>query len=260
MAKIRNKNFVVSPGIAKNNVIKLLDVKQFKHTGSHFTGYIQEEDSLRRTFDKDTSFFYTLETFDNTDINSRKLNRQEKGLAHVKKVGKDLVLIREVALSTNEQGQDTPRDEKGFFELPDDSYVVIGSYIPTNYIDLFYRKHSILCSTDELSPSPIELEKNSLLGRLEGEVQSLNSDDISLILSPDYVVKSLYNNNDPILISSDHVELTSTKSKLLISQIVLKATPRKPRNKEQGTIIFNSSSNSLEFYDGDKWRKIKTED
>jgi len=260
MAKIRNKNFVVSPGITKKNVVNLLDVDQFKHTGSHFTGYIQEEDSLRRTFDKDVSFFYTLETFDSTDINSRKLNRQEKGVGHVKKTGKNFFLIREVALSVNEQGQNTPKDENGFFELPDDTHVVVGSYIPTNYIDLFHRKHSILCSTDELSPSPIELEENSLLGRLEGEVQSLNSDEISLILSPDYVVKSLYDNNAPILISSDYVELTSTKSKFLLSHIVLKPSPRKPRNKEQGTIIFNTSSNSLEFYDGTKWRKIKTED
>jgi len=262
MTKIRNKNFTVSPAKFINGVVHLLEVDELAKTGSHLTGYIQEEDSLRKSFDQDTGFFYTLETFDSLDINSRKLTRKESGIARVKKSRDTFFLDRETALSSIESEEVAScamKDTNGCFILPDDTSAVIGSYIPTNYIDLFYRNHSIICSTDELSPSPVELTNNSVLGRLDGEIQALDSDDISLIISPDYVVKTLQSNSDPILISSDHFELTSSKSKLLLSQMVLK--PRsKPRNKEQGLIFYNKSTNSLEFFDGTKWRKIKTED
>lgn len=260
MHKIRNKNFAVSPGKFGSNKVELLDVSDFKHTGSHFTGYIPEEDSLRQVFDEDISFFYTIETFDSTNTDSRKLTSLERGLGRVKRTKDKFFLVREVPLETRTQDDTIRRDKANFFSYPEGTYLVIGSYIPTNYVDLFYREHSIICSTDKLTPSPIQLEENSVIGRIDGEIKSLDSDDISFILSSDYVIRSLHSNNDPILISSDHVELTNEKSKLFIAHAVLKPRRGKPRNREQGSLIFNSTSNRLEYYDGTKWRKVAIED
>ena len=94
MQKIKNKNFVVCPAICTKGNIELLHVDEFPKTGSHFSGYIPEEASLRNSFDKDTHFFYTIEKFDSTDTNSRKITHAERGLAHIEKNRKKFTLKR----------------------------------------------------------------------------------------------------------------------------------------------------------------------
>ena len=71
-----------------------------------------------------------------------------------------------------------------------------------NYIELYYKEHSVICSTEPLTPSPVEISENSLLGRLDGEIKSIDSKDLSFILTPDYVVNSLKDNNDPLILKS----------------------------------------------------------
>lgn len=261
MPKIRNKNFAVSPAVFKDGEPELLHVDFLAKTGSHFTGYIAEEDSLRESFDEETQFFYTLENFDSEDILYRKLIQQERGLAQIKRVGKRFYLDRQLSLELIKNEEDgTSTTDDGFLSLPDETHVIVGTYIPLNYIDLFCRDNTVVCSTEPDTPSPVEIEKNSLLGRLEGEIQSINSEELGFILSPDFTVQSLQANSSPILIASDHVELTSQKSKLVANHIALSPRRSKPRNRQEGSIIYNSDKKCLEFYNGTGWVKIKTEE
>ena len=259
MRKIRNNNFAASPAVVKDGEIQLLHADEFKHTGSHLTGCLHEDQCLVHAFDTDTEFFYTIENFDSTDINSRELIHLERGLGHIEKSGKTSHFIRDVVLEVQQRDSDLPIGKDGHLDFPDDCYLVIGSYIPRNYIDLFYNEHSIVCSTGALTPSPIEIEENSVVGRLHGEIKSLDSEDLCFILTTDYVIKSLKDINAPILIATNHFEMLNDKSKLLTGHVVLKSRQGKPRNREKGSIIFNSSTNSLEFFDGSKWKTIKTE-
>jgi len=259
MRKIRNTNFAASPAIVEDGKVKLLHADDFKHTGSHLTNCLQEERCLRHVFNTDTEFFYLIENFDSADINSRQLIHIERGLAHIEKSGETAYLIRDVVLEAQQRDNDLTIDENGLLNLPDDCYLVVSSYAPSNYIDLFYNKHSIICSTGDSAPSPIEIEENAVVGRLDGEMKSLDSEDLSFILTPDYVIKSLKDINAPLLIATDHFEMLNDKSKLLTGHVVLKSRQGKPRNREKGSIIFNSSTNALEFFDGSKWKTIKTE-
>jgi len=260
MRKIRNKNFAVSPAVVKEGRVHLLHIDDLDHTGSRFARYIQEEHSLRQVINPDVEFFYTIENCDSTDVNSRKVIHVERGLAHVERDKEDFFLVRDVILEALQQGDDDLVTlEDGSLDFPDDTYLIVGSYIPANYIELYYKEHSVICSTEPLTPSPVEISENSLLGRLDGEIKSIDSKDLSFILTPDYVVNSLKDNNDPILVATKHFEMLNDKSKLLTGHVVLKSRPSKPRNREKGSIIFNSSTNSLEFFDGSKWKTIKTE-
>tara|TARA_B100002019_G_scaffold107389_2_gene92214 strand:- start:1619 stop:2395 length:777 start_codon:yes stop_codon:yes gene_type:complete len=258
MHKIRNKNFVASPAVFKNNQIELLHADEFSKAGSRFTGVLPEETSLRKSFDLETEFFYTIENFDSDNIFSRQLAQYERGLAHIEKSGDKLILVRDVCIEF-EQISESSSTRSGFIKFPEDTYLVINSYIPNNYLDLYLKNNSVVCSTAPKTPSPVEIEENSVLGRLEGEIQSVGSSELALILTPDYTVDSLQATSRPILIASDYVELTSDKSKLVTSQFVLKPRQSKPRNRQAGSIIFNEKTKSLEFFNGTGWVKIKTE-
>ena len=64
-------NNLVAPAVFKDNQLYLLHTDDFANTGSHFTGYIEEEDSLRQVFDTETEFFYTIENFYSDNIHTR---------------------------------------------------------------------------------------------------------------------------------------------------------------------------------------------
>ena len=68
MHKIRNNNFVASPAVYRDNQIELLHADEFKKAGSRFTGILPEDISLRKSFDLETEFFYTIENFDSEEI------------------------------------------------------------------------------------------------------------------------------------------------------------------------------------------------
>ena len=258
MHKIRNNNFVASPAVYRDNQIELLHADEFKRAGSRFTGILPEDISLRKSFDLETEFFYTIENFDSEEIKTRKLAQYERGLAHIEKSGNKLVLVRDVSIETKEILQNCGTSD-GFLKFPDETYLVVGSYIPNNYQDLYIQDNSVVCSTAPRTPSPVEIQENSLLGRLEGEIQSVSSSELALILTTDFTVDSLQHNSRPLLIASDHVEVTNEKAKLAASHFVLKPKQSKPRNRQAGSIIFNQKTKSLEFFNGDGWVKIKTE-
>jgi len=259
MQKIRNKNFAASPAVAIDGKIELLHVDDFPKTGSHFSTYMQEEESLRQSFDENTSFFYTIENFDSEDVNSRQKTHAERGLANVSQEGDKFFLNRIVCIETAQKEDDLPYED-GFLVFDENTYLVVGSYIPRNYIDLFYENNAVICSTDAQTPSPIQINENSLLGRLENEIQSIDGQELALILTTNFTVESLQANSSPLLLSAKHVEVLDNNSKLSSAHMVARPRKTRPKNREAGSIIFNEKKKCLEFFNGIKWVRINTED
>ena len=256
MQKIKNKNFVVCPAVCTKGNIELLHVDEFPKTGSHFSGYIPEEASLRNSFDKDTHFFYTIEKFDSTDTNSRKITHAERGLAHIEKNRKKFTLKRDVCIESVQRDDDLPT-ENSFITFEEGTYLVIGSYIPKNYIDLLIEEHSVICSIEASSPSPVQINQSSVLGRLDGDIQSLGRKELGLILTPDYTVSSLKASSSPLLLSSEYIEVLSDKSALSCAHFIARPSDSRPKNREQGSLIFNKNKKCLEYFNGSKWIEVK---
>tara|TARA_Y100001938_G_scaffold147847_1_gene230022 strand:+ start:932 stop:1714 length:783 start_codon:yes stop_codon:yes gene_type:complete len=259
MKKIRNKTICVSPGICKDGKLELLDIEFLKEAGSRFAGYIPEEESIRKTFPDDVHFFYTIENFDGKGQETRTLVQAERGLGRVVKQRKRFFLERVTLIESHDQTSDTPVDEDGFFVFPEDEYLVVNSFIPLHYAQTLIFENSVICSSESFTPYPVQIQENSVLGRTDGDVESISSEELALILTTDFAVDSLQSNSRPLLLGSDHVEVTNPKTKLVSSHLVVKPRDGRPRNRQAGTIVFNSKKNCLEFFDGVEWKKIETE-
>jgi len=257
--KIRNKAIAVSPGSFKDGKLELLHIEFLKEAGSRFHAYFPEEESLRKTFDQEVYFFYTIENFDGEDQTTRKLLQAERGLARVKKTRGKYYLLRETLLSSHDSSASLQRTEEGFLEFPEEDHLVVNSYIPQSYAESLCYGNSVICSSEPFTPYPVEIQENSVVGRLDGDVESINSKELALILTTDFVVDSLETNSRPLLLGSDHIEAINPQTKLVSSHLVIKPRDGKPRNRQAGTIVFNSKTNSLEFFNGSSWTKIKTE-
>ena len=259
--KINNSIHAVCPARTVDGKIELLDVSFLRRdkANSVHHDWMKEEDSLRLLMDLGVNFYYTLEEVTKVRGVKKELLCEERGIGSIKKVRNKFYLERLFPIQSiikSDVGIDRSPKTR-FLEFENDHYLIVGSYIPQNWLHLYAPPNSVVCSTTSLSPSPVEIDDNCLLGRLNGQIQSIDKQELGLILGYEHVITSLSNTKSPILVNSDYFELLSDKSKLSTAQLVLRPTERRPRNREAGTMIFNSRKKCFEAFDGGKWRPLK---
>ena len=71
-------------------------------------------------------------------------------------------------------------------DCPDDHKIIISSYLPEDYRHLFTLPHSVICSEDAFSANPVELQENTVLGRLDDRLQSIDQSELWSILLQGY--------------------------------------------------------------------------
>tara|TARA_Y100000592_G_scaffold47847_1_gene75945 strand:- start:20053 stop:20667 length:615 start_codon:yes stop_codon:yes gene_type:complete len=76
-------------------------------------------------------------------------------------------------------------------DLPEDHSILVFSYLPEDYRSLLSLDHSVICSEDEFSANPVQLEENTLLGRLNNRLQSIDQNELWSILLQGYDGKDL---------------------------------------------------------------------
>tara|TARA_R110002020_G_scaffold103752_13_gene243165 strand:+ start:1690 stop:2523 length:834 start_codon:yes stop_codon:yes gene_type:complete len=184
----------------------------------------------------------------------------ETGVGFIEKRKKKVFFIRETPLFSGEDKDHlTPRDPN----LPPNSLpvgfpAIINSVIPTHYYQALSSPHCVITSTEAFSPTPVELEENSLLGRKDNRVQSIDKDELREILTDEHICDAVKKNHKQMALSSRRVNLT--KENAVISAPILRTFPfykdnEKPK-AQKGAIIFNESSNCLEYFTGEEWRTL----
>ena len=71
-------------------------------------------------------------------------------------------------------------------DLPDDDgkFVILNS-TPSNIRELLVSENSVICSTDKFTATPVELQDNTLLGRLDNIIQSIDQNELWSMLLKD---------------------------------------------------------------------------
>ena len=142
-------------------------------------------------------------------------------------------------------------------------YLALSTYLPTEYIELCASPHSALCTTETFSPTPVEIQPNSVLGRNGGDLESLSTDELRTIL--DYTIP------DPVtdieaypsgfVLNSNYIELAQTENALIVlDEMYFRPRATQPDIKAKGFLFFNDYTKTFQGYDGIKWRSLKWED
>jgi hypothetical protein len=161
---------------------------------------------------------YSVQKFPSAD----KCERYENGLGLIVKKKGIYYLERKISLRKFD-GIATHNgpfiDLMNFYEQ---DYVLVSCYIPEKYNESLILPHSVLCSIEPFIPSPVHLEEKTLLGRLDGRVQSIDSDELREIMGP-------------LVITKNGVD-------------------------QEGSLRWNSNQKCFEGFDGSKWRKMRWDD
>lgn len=161
----------------------------------------------------DTPFFYRILIIDGEDT-----IYQEFGVGYVYKVAGNARLRREKVLESwsAASGEGDSKKPKRI-KAPRGSRIFVTTGTPSNYKDMFVHPNSVLCCSDPDRPLSVELQDNTLLGRFEDTIQSIDKSELWTILT-DYT-----------------------------DEQVLPAT---------GSIRFNPVDSRFEGYDGTRWRPL----
>ena len=104
-----------------------------------------------------------------------------------------------------------------FFKDKDD-IIIVSSYIPSSLAEALPSAHTIVTSSAPHCPQPVEIQENSLLGRLDGDVESLSIEKLPAVAPTFDSVR-------------DAPEI-------------------------KGSIIFDNEWNVLKYYNGKEWIQI----
>ena len=127
-------------------------------------------------FQPDELFFYEIIEYKDGPRQPDNEVEIERGIGSIKKSGKSFHLNRLIPLSSI----DGPITRH--IQFTPDKKLFIQTYIPEDYRELFSTPNTVLATEVAGCPSPVELQDYTLLGRLNGTIQSIDQQELWSIL------------------------------------------------------------------------------
>ena len=218
-------------------------------------------------------FFYKVQHYEFRN-NKKSLLAGERGVGEIYKKRKDFFLRRHFAIgvfdseSSHRPRNGTPQEFSAAYD-----YYVLESYKPADYHEALASPYSVLCSIEQNSPSPVELQEKTLLGRLDDRIQSIDAEELRQILNgdtdtylkltdkelehvfkdiKDIVVKNLTALRKTLSLRTRRVDLVGGESS--VDSPFFRAKPsERPKNPKPGVFFFNKENSKFEGFDGNDW-------
>lgn len=223
-----------------------------------FSSFTSDVCSFRSIIGTEYRCFYAADEFyDEEDVIIR-----ERGVGSVVERDGKLFLQREIPIAwSNNKGEEFPLGPDQHVKFGDGSYIVVLSLPPPTYLEALIAPNSVIASTSESNPTPVELEKNCLLGRKDGIIQSVDMDELEEMVEDrfaDMTLDDLMATQKQLDLKARHLRLTRKNAS--IAAPVIRALPRYSDTESppavEGNIIYNTDSKCLQCYDGTKWRSL----
>jgi hypothetical protein len=210
---------------------------------------------------------------------------KETSVAKISKKGRKSFLERFMVLyySTFEEGHEDRRSEiheKSYnFATGEDEYLVAYPFVPTRVEDCLPLDNSVLCSVDQFMPAPVNLEEGTLLGRLDGRIQSIDAQELRQILNGDddtylkltdkelehvfkdiraVILSNLTALRKTISLRTRRVDLVGVESSVEAPFFRAKPSER-PKSPRPGTFFFNKGNGKFEGFNGNDWVTLGAE-
>jgi hypothetical protein len=206
-------------------------------------GPCSSNNSFSNIFGFDCKFYYKIDKFC-----SEKIIDTEIGIGHLVKENDLIILKRDRGIFYKHE--DGPvcsiiRPVHAFSCFKDDEYLIIQSYHPHSLPELLVDPHSLIVSSPDNCVNVVNMDENSILGRLDGNVTSVSISELCT-----KVTNLLFDYTKQIILSCSQLDVKKLKTKIL--QLI----PSKPAQAKKGSIIYNEEHDIIQYFDGSRWRTI----
>lgn len=225
MHKVMCKCGLTSPcrRIADSEDLEVLDCSYFEKTGCRFS---MGEECCVSHLPENQNFFYEISYYDDGRV-----AWSEYGIGEIYSYGrKQTALKREFAFKTvTKKGTRGIEDFKPKPLNSNIEYFVVDTYVPTCH-EALVTPNSVLCSVERFDPTPVELEDNAVLGRLNDKIQSIDGAELRTILTDDRIISAVKELKKPLILATNNLELSGKKSRVACDHIFLRpgSRPSKP--------------------------------
>tara|TARA_R100000406_G_scaffold34672_1_gene22903 strand:- start:1433 stop:2188 length:756 start_codon:yes stop_codon:yes gene_type:complete len=193
-----------------------------------------------------TNFMYKIEQI-GPDYN---IIKTEEGIGVIVRVEEGLELIR-IRTNSNRKPSNMYKSE---------TYLRISTCMPTKISDFETPGNSVLVFNQDESITSIPLAPNTFLGRfLEDDIRDVPVSDLLEIIPYADILDYIQQQEAQLKLNTRRLDLTNDNA--TVSAPILRVTPDtySDTNRpipQQGMIIYNQDSQTLEYYDGEKWRSL----
>lgn len=209
---------------------------------------LSDDHTFKNVFGLDVRFFYSIELIENKQI-----VRYEHGIGSIYEVDNIIYFKREMPILSGSDSSSLEPCLNGGCNLTcnDKQYIVVYSTLPYTYVEALAESNSVLTSSSPFVPTPVQLNENSVLARLDGEI-------LSLSLTSEEFKKILI---EAISKYSNQVSLTASKFSMKkknapISSNVFQFVPTSNPQTKQGIMFYDQNDDCLKYFDGTKWRRL----
>lgn len=203
------------------------------------------KNSFLSVYGTDCKFFYSIE------VKSDSIGFIERGLGYVEQHDGKFFLKRNRPFYYIENGNAVSLTKPRPIAADDSVVVIAASYAPTTYLELLTDANALITSTSPHLPTSVVVDNHSLLGRLDGDIESLK---ISDIVNEGHISELALN-----AIKQHTKNLILKSSKVDVKRLTtndLQLHPQKSAPERKGVLYYDQEEDALKYYDGTKWRVI----
>ena len=237
----------------KDNTLDLLGLEALAQLDENIAvgikgGSLSPLNNFLNLFGLDSKFFYILER-----INNKTVVQYEHGIAHLDDIGGKIVLKRSLPISygTNSNTQYPCYNGPSEFITSEGEYVIAYSTMPFSYLEALAQENCVLTSSADFTPQPVQLNKNSVLARLDDKIISLSLHDENF---RNIIVEAFQSYTNQLKLKTSKLDV----NKLSLKQ--LNISPSSQSSSKKGAFIYNEQKDCLQYYDGTKWKTLVTKD
>lgn len=191
--------------------------------------------------------------------NERTFDFTELGIGEIYKKNKNYYFKREYCFEFIENNE-TRRPRNGKI-LSLDKFkshkLFLTESPPSHFILALASDYSVLCSTNKFVPCPVELQNKTLLGRLDGQIQSIDKSELRKILTDGEIINAVSQNKKTFDFNTRNINMVENKARMSTPYLHLKYN--EDVRPQRGYLRFNYEDNCFEGYDGKRWRALMWE-
>lgn len=243
------KGVPFSPDIELLGTEALSELPEFKIAVSN--GDVSSTtNSFLSVYGTDCKFFYSVE------VKSDSIGFIERGLGYVEQHDGKFFLKRNRPFYYIENGNALPLTKPRPIAADDSVMVIASSYAPTTYMELLTDANALITSTSPHLPTSVVVDNHSLLGRLDGDLESLKiSDIVNEGQISELALNAIKQHTKNLILKSSKVDV----KRLTTNDLQLH--PQKSAPERRGVIYYDDEQDVLKYHDGEGWRTLMcTED
>lgn len=244
--KVASYGLTVGRALPNGDILILGLSDETLRAANSYYPHLPPELDLFNVIPPNNLFFYKIENFDGQSYPKRQLLECEIGVGEMVKENKQLVLKRHYPKKIYNELDGWSFLTRGF-AFTQDTELIITTRPPETFDDLFIVKDSVICSLGGGIPEIVPVKNNEVVGMIGGDLKSVKITEI------------FENTSDPLVTTSNRLELNGKNSTIYCNSINLKSQRSRPDNPMAGTIIYNNKKKAFEGYDGEQWRTLKWE-